>query len=165
MGKGKVRNRVAILAVVGAALLLGKAVFAQTTSGGSPGSTADPLATVGYVQQAIQKALAGLSSGGSASSLVVVNLAAGQQLVAQAGDRIILRAGTATAVASPQGGLADVTSGVDLTQGQNVPLNHLLIVPRSDGRGVVSTGTDVLLVQGPYSVETAATTAPVAGAQ
>lgn len=143
--------------------LLGRAVFAQTTSSGTPGSTSDPLATVDYVQQAIQKALAGLGSGSSANTLVVVNLAAGQQLVAQAGDRIILRAGTATAVASPLGGLADVTTGVDLKQGQNVPLNHFLVVPRSDGRGVVSTGPDVLLVQGPYSVETATSSATVTG--
>ena len=106
-----------------------------------PGSNADPLVSKSYVDQYTQWR--------------VVNVTKGQQLVADAGAEIIVRAGNATAVASTLGGVSDLTGGADRKQGEALPANHLLIVPRGDGRGLVAVSDLVLLVRGTYSLKTA----------
>lgn len=125
-------------AIVGMALVgfaLGRAV---TAGSGEPGSEADPLVSKSYVDQFVQ--------------LQVVELAAGQGLEVDAGTEIILRAGQATAMGSPLGGVADVTAGKDLPTGQAVSLNHLLVVPRSDGRGLRAVTDVVVVVRGPFRI-------------
>ena len=106
-----------------------------------PGSNADPLVSKSYVDQYTQWR--------------VVNVTKGQQLVADAGAEIIVRAGNATAVASTLGGVSDLTGGDDRKLGEALPANHLLIVPRGDGRGLVAVSDLVLLVRGTYSLKTA----------
>ena len=75
---------------------------------------------------------------------------AGTTLVAESGTEIILRGGAATAVTGING-LCDATSGVDLVSGMDVPLNHLLIVPASDGRGMQFLKDSYLMVKGVFS--------------
>lgn len=104
-----------------------------------PGSAGDPLITRSYLEQYV--------------GIQVVEMSAGQRLTAEAGAEIILRAGRATAVDGPRGGLADVTAGRDLRSGQEISQNHLLIVPRSDGRGVRAVTDVVLMVRGVFTLE------------
>ena len=75
-----------------------------------------------------------------------------QKLVCGAGAELILRQGGGTIFSSLNGGLADVTEGVDLADGTPVPANHLLIVPVSDGRGFVAHGNVLVLVRGEAEV-------------
>jgi len=90
----------------------------------------------------------------------VVDVKPGQFLEGKEGTEIILRAGNAKIVSKtfPDGtvnGLADLSTGEDLTSGA-VPSNHLLLVPRSDGRGVMaeSYAYDVIfLVKGDYEIK------------
>lgn len=86
------------------------------------------------------------------STLTVVELRAGQILTAEAGTELVVRAGEVVAITSPLGGLADVTAGVDRANGERIPKNHLLLVPRSDGRGLGALTDAVLLVRGPYTI-------------
>ena len=66
---------------------------------------------------------------------------------------IILRSRIGTVVDTGNGGLADITEGKDITNGENVLQNHLLIVPRDDGRGVKAVNSNViLLVKGGYTL-------------
>ena len=84
----------------------------------------------------------------------VVTLKEGQTLMAEKGAELILRMGTATVIASQKGGLSDVTSGVDIADGGQMPSNHLLIVPLGDGRGVKATAAEVLvMVRGGYTMQ------------
>lgn len=106
-----------------------------------PGSGGDPLVSKSYVDQYTQWR--------------VVNVPKGQQLVADAGLELVVRAGQAAAVASNQGGLSDLTAGVDRQQGEALPANHLLVVPRGDGRGLIAKGDLVLLVRGTFSLKQA----------
>ena len=93
------------------------------------------------------------SSSGGSSSYEIVYLEENQRIICGKGTEMILRSGIATSVDSDNGGLADVTSGKDLTMGDNIPQNHLLIVPRDDGRGVKAENNYVvLLVRGGYIV-------------
>ena len=81
----------------------------------------------------------------------VVRAEAGTILVAGASTEIILRAGVATVVAGPNG-LANVTAGHDVMNGESVQLNHLLISPQADGRGLRIHTTAYLMVKGDYFI-------------
>lgn len=104
-----------------------------------PGSEEDPLVTRAYVD--------------SKFKMTVVDLAPGEVLRGYAGTEIILRAGKATVVDSELGGLCDCTQGVDLGRSQEVPGNHLLIVPRDDGRGIKAKSQVVVMVRGNFVIE------------
>lgn len=92
----------------------------------------------------------------AAAKFEVLELTMGQQLIAGASAEIVLRGGKATAVAGEKGGLSDVTSGNvgDLVTGQDIPLNHLLIVSRDDGRGLIVTSSKAyILFKGTYEIK------------
>jgi hypothetical protein len=74
---------------------------------------------------------------------------AGRVLIAESGTEIILRSGSASAV-SGINGLCDVTAGSDIVNGMNIPVNHLLVVPASDGRGLRFNADSYVMVKGLY---------------
>ncbi len=128
-----------ILAAVGAFLVgwFGRgAVFAGSTA--LPGSEEDPLVSRSYVDSVVK--------------MTVVELSSGQSLIGYSGTEIILRSGTATVVDSELGGLCDSTLGSDLTKGTQVPKNHLLLVPRDDGRGIKATSNAFVMVRGKFDI-------------
>ena len=116
-------------------LTLGGVVAAQS---GGPGTDDDPIVAKSYVDKYVK--------------LQVVEVQAGQIIEAEAGTEIILRGGRATAVTSEAGGLADVTQGRDLSSGTVIPANHLLLIPRSDGRGLKAESDIILMVRGGYAI-------------
>jgi hypothetical protein len=79
----------------------------------------------------------------------VVYAESGKIVYGDSSTEIILRGGTANVV-SGVNGLCDVTSGVDLQNGQQVPYNHLIIVPVGDGRGFLITSDAYLMIKGGY---------------
>lgn len=85
--------------------------------------------------------------------LEVVELRNGQKLIGKAGTEIILRGGKAKAIAGKLGGLSDVTGAVDIKMDQNIPPNHLLIIPRDDGRGVYVEEYAIFMVRGEYEIK------------
>jgi len=76
---------------------------------------------------------------------------AGRTLVAEAGVEFILRSGHATAVSGPDG-MVNVTVGADVTHGVRIPLNNLMLVPRSDGRGLHFVTDSWLMIKGNYEI-------------
>lgn len=104
-----------------------------------PGSEEDPLVTRAYVD--------------SKFKMTVVELTPGNVLRGYAGTEIILRAGNAIVIDSELGGLCDSTQGVDLRGDNEVPRNHLLIVPRDDGRGIRAKSQIVVMVRGKFDIE------------
>ena len=82
-----------------------------------------------------------------------IQVKAGQQLTAGASTEIILRSGKATAVASQSGGVSDLISGQDIKTGETIPLNHLLLVPRDDGRGLKAATDMWILIKGSYTIK------------
>jgi uncharacterized protein YlxW (UPF0749 family) len=85
----------------------------------------------------------------------VLELEAGKQLIAGSGAEIILRSGKAQGISGQYGGLSDVTSGsgVDIKTGTPIPLNHLLIVSREDGRGLKTETKSFLIIRGGYTIK------------
>jgi len=132
---GRVLVAAIAIAIFGGGFLTGRTQAATL----APGSYEDPLVSQSYLEQFVE--------------LVVVELASGQRLEGGAGTQIIVRSGPARAVASSSGGMCDVTSGRDLTSNERVSANHLLLVPRNDGRGILAEGKVWALVRGVYTIK------------
>jgi len=135
-------------------------IIAGITAYAQPGTPADPMVSRSYVDARIaeleaQIAQISTSGGGGGEQTVgrelftVVSAEPGSTLIGGASTEIILRYGHATAV-SGVNGLANVTSGHDLMNGQRVPLNHLLIVPQPDGRGMHFHTNGYLMIKGDF---------------
>ncbi|QEK11445.1 hypothetical protein FQB35_03135 [Crassaminicella thermophila] len=133
-----------------------------------PGSEEDPLVTKSYVEkrnqqlkfyieESIKNLQERLGQGDNEENTTngyeVINVAKGNRLVLGKSAEVILRAGKATVIQSQSGGLADVTIGRDLKQDENFPANHLLIVPRDDGRGAIAVTDCIFMVKGSYHIE------------
>ncbi|HBU85297.1 MAG TPA: hypothetical protein DEF35_27195 [Paenibacillus sp.] len=93
---------------------------------------------------------------GASDALEIVMVKPGQQLIGATGAEFIVRSGKAVIVSEGTNGVADLTDGVDLTNGQEAPNNHLLSFPK-DGRGIsVLDGNKyslTVMVRGGYSLK------------
>jgi len=143
----------------------------SANSGTTPGSADDPLVTKSYVDQK----LASLGSGGNTGTtppppppatggsttpvsgvdtFVAVQVPAGKIIKGGEGAEMILRSGSATIVASSNGGITDITGGKDLAQGTAVEKNHMLLIPRNDGRGLkIGDYQAFVMVRGTYTIQ------------
>ncbi|SHH48608.1 hypothetical protein [Tepidibacter thalassicus] len=165
MKKSILKNK-ALIAVVVSSIVLTTTYIAKA-SDFEPGSKDDPIITKSYLDDQISKIKEYLDDklrlfkedkefaetiNGNSSSLEIVEIKKGQKIILHEGSQIILRAGKASIIDSEQGGIADLTKGVDLVKGQLVPKNHLLMVPRSDGRGVEGLTDSIFMVIGAYDI-------------
>jgi hypothetical protein len=88
------------------------------------------------------------------SGFSIVQMSKGQKLILGSGSDFILRSGQATAIKGESGTLVDASAGVDLLDGANVPVQHLVITPKGDGRGIIiKSATAYLIIRGSYSVQ------------
>lgn len=90
---------------------------------------------------------------GTSDKYEVVFIEEGKSIYFAESTEVICRSGKASAIASPNGGLSDLTIGVDLQTGEEVPLNHLIIIPRNDGRGMHVTVSSYFMVKGGYTIK------------
>ncbi|OPX88057.1 MAG: hypothetical protein A4E53_02214 [Pelotomaculum sp. PtaB.Bin104] len=133
----KVKTTATVAVVVLVISILSYAAFAGT--GDEPGGSNDPLVTRSYVDQYVQWQVADMKTG--------------QKLVAQAGTELIIRRGQATVVDPAGNGIPDITVGADIHAGAQAPVNHLLVVPRDDGRGVKAQSPVVIMYRGGASIQ------------
>lgn len=125
----------------------------------APGTDDDPLVSLSYITDTVipelkayvdQKAGSGSEA---ADTFNVVDVKKGQTIMTGKGCEMILRMGSATVIASKSGGLSDVTAGYDLSDGTEMPSNHLLISPLEDGRGVKVTQNGKIMIKGKYTIK------------
>ncbi|MFT9497301.1 hypothetical protein [Anaerosolibacter sp.] len=163
----KVRNSKIYVALLGAAILF--TVSTQVTKAGylNPGTSEDPIVTQSYVEKRneqlkyyIDQKISEMGSTSSpsngsqeAATFRVIEVNKGQRVIGKGGTEMILRSGTAKAIASQSGGLSNLTSGKDLQSDENVPLNHLILIPRDDGRGLnITWDKTFILIKGGYEI-------------
>ncbi len=146
-----------------------------------PGSDEDPLITSSYLDKKVQEVvlnietsvnqkikqitnsisvldkkvedMSGQSSEGTGQGFKPIDIPAGKKLTCEASAEIILRAGKAKVVSETGAGLSDVTSGADIKAGEYITKDHLLIVPRTDGRGLAAVANSVVMIKGKYVIE------------
>lgn len=139
-------------ALIGAAVITTQ-VWAAGNGAGVPGSADDPVVTKSYVDQQIAAV-----GGGGGTSLKVVELKPGKTLYGFEGTEFIVRTGSVVSVAGRNGdGLTDLTAGADLRAGAWVAANHLLLIARSDNRGLRLApnydGIAYVMVRGKYDLK------------
>jgi hypothetical protein len=110
----------------------------------------DPLVSLSYLNDIFMPKVEKQISENTVFS--VVDLKTGDKFIGGTGCEFILRSGKATAIISQNGGIPDTTGGIDLKQKDAIPQNHLLIIPRDDGRGFISTSNIVIMVRGKYTI-------------
>ena len=149
-------KKIVILLVAFIVLQMGLKVKA---GGYDPGSDKDPIITKSYLDVQLSKLKEYVDSKGSNTPqpqrgdiYEVVNLKKGQNIIFEGSSEVILRGGKASVIDSESGGLADLTTGTDLKMDYDVPSNHLLLIPKSDGRGMNSQSNCTLLVKGKYII-------------
>ena len=154
-------------------LVLGFSMNVFGTESG-PGSSADPVVSKSYVDAKIDELtktnamlqtqlselkaqLDNIKTGGtstdSTDSFKVLELQGGTTIIGEEGTELILRAGYAKAIGATEGGVSDLTGAKDLKTGASVSLNHLLLIPRGDGRGFKCTGLCYVMVKGGYTLQ------------
>lgn len=132
MKKGLILTIAALLVlVVGATMAL--------AGSDEPGSEGDPVVTKSYVD--------------SKTAYTPISLTAGQRLIGGEGCEIILRSGEASAIGNSNNGVSDVTAGMDLMTGAVVGQNHLMLVPRNDGRGIYAITDIWVMIRGEYTIQ------------
>lgn len=135
----------------------------------------DPLVTLSYVEkikeQILNELLAEINSGTLNINMSddaelnlsyeVVELHQGQSVMAVDSCEMIFRSGKATVVIESEAnrmnsiGLSDLTEGAELLNGYEVPVNHYIIIPRADGRGIkITSPSAYLMVRGEYEIVT-----------
>ncbi len=148
----------------------------------APGSEGDPLVTVSFVEAKLSQLKDGITSKindlssqvddlttqldetkddqpeqptGQTLLFEAFNFPPGTQIVLGASSEFIVRRGTATIVDPDRNNMPDLTSGVDVEGGQIVPLNHHMMCPRRDGRGLLVSDDSAdfwIMIKGDYIV-------------
>lgn len=137
----------------------------------APGDTNDPIVVLSYLndrikalindyklddiedlQKKVDNLASSTGSGGSSTALEVVEIKAGEKIIAGAGTELILRGGKAFIIGSELGGITNVTAGKDFVSGMEFVANHLMIVPRGDGRGAYTNDYAIFMVRGAYEI-------------
>lgn len=154
------KKRLMLVIAASSILLIGQVVYANTKEAGS---SEDPLVTLSFVEQKVDQLKHYIDeqvlnnndkpSVDTGASFEVVELKTGSSLIGGQGAELILRSGKAIAIDSLSGGLSDVTGASDLKKNENVPIDHLLIIPRDDGRGIRATTDIFVMVKGGYKIK------------
>ncbi|SRR6056297_122059 len=134
-----------------------------------PGSENDPVVTLSYVESRLSEIVSdfqekldsiekdsansipqeGTSSDDSGFEPILIK--AGSRIYFGGNTQVILRSGAMNAIANTAGnGLADLTQGKDLKSGDQIQTNHLILVPRDDGRGANVSVDSWIMVKGEY---------------
>jgi len=131
----------------------------------------DPLVTLSYVEKIKAQILNELLKELNTDSLVidtnvnvgyeVVEISEGQKLMALDSCEMIFRSGKADVIITSDAnrensiGLSDITVGAELLNGDAVPVNHYIIIPRGDGRGIkITSPAAFLMIRGEYEIVT-----------
>jgi len=128
-----------------------------------PGSSEDPLVSRSYVDSQIDRLIAMMNTGGGgeaqeweqAAAFAPVRAEKGQLILGGEGSEMILRSGRASGLCGGENGLVDATAGAEVHNGGEIQINHLILVPRDDGRGVtVVSGEAWFIIKGGYQIVT-----------
>lgn len=131
----------------------------------APGSEDDPLVSVSYLDAkltALKSEIVNLLEDDQtepaqtvSQQFEVFQFEPGTQVVFGASTEFIIRRGTATLIDPDLNNMPDLTSGVDIEKDQVIPLNHHMLCPRRDGRGLkVADDSDPfwIMIKGDYIV-------------
>ena len=85
----------------------------------------------------------------------VIEVMFGSKVIAKSPCDIMLSSGTAVAVSQYDSqGLSDYTVGAEVMNGESITINHMMLIPRGDGRGILITSANAfIMIRGEYAIE------------
>jgi len=147
-------------------------VVSAVISFAAPGDSNDPLVTLSYITNTLmpsvetkidQKVDAKIdaalknfkpeTTAAPSDKFILLNVKKNQVIYGDEGTEFVIRSGSGVIIATSNGGIADLTAGVDLPNGTDFPLNHHLLCPRNDSRGIQFKTNGIVLVKGNYTVK------------
>ena len=163
---GKAKKKKLTVFTVGLCLLIALGSYsALASSSSAPGSAGDPLVSKSYVDDKFNSILSILSAFNdslpaigqpgdvsTATSYTPVSVGIGQAIIGGEGTEIILRSGKAIGYCPGENGMVNITTGYEVYNGDNILQNHMLIVPRDDGRGALVVADAWFMVKGDYKI-------------
>lgn len=96
----------------------------------------------------------GAASAGAGDAFILIQAKKGDFITIADAGMFIMRSGVAEAVASTSGGLSNLTDGVNLATGNEVKANHLILIPKNDGRGIKMIFDGWVMIKGSYKIQT-----------
>ncbi len=84
----------------------------------------------------------------------VVKVDPGIRVLASDTGEVILRSGTARVIGNEYNeGISDLTSGRDVKNGEIIEKDHHLLIPRGDGRGIITETVCYIIYKGLYYMQ------------
>ena len=84
----------------------------------------------------------------------VVKVDPGIRVLASDTGEVILRSGTARVIGNEYNeGISDLTSGVEVKNGELIAKDHHLLIPRGDGRGIITETVCYIIYKGLYYMQ------------
>ena len=84
----------------------------------------------------------------------VVKVDPGIRVLASDTGEVILRSGTARVIGNEHNeGISDLTSGVEVKNGELISKDHHLLIPRGDGRGIITETVCYIIYKGLYYMQ------------
>jgi hypothetical protein len=81
----------------------------------------------------------------------VIKVDPGARIFASGTSEVILRSGTAKVIGNEYGeGISDLTEGREAKEGEYIQKDHLLLIPRGDGRGIETESICYIIYKGLY---------------
>ena len=86
----------------------------------------------------------------------IIKLQTGQTLIGSESCEIIVRTKNkvvASVSSTATGGVSNLISGRDIKNGEIIPDNQLLLIPKADGRGIKANAPADIMIKGTYSIK------------
>jgi len=84
----------------------------------------------------------------------VVKVDPGIRVLASDTGEIVLRSGTARVIGNEYNeGISDLTSGIELKNGELLVKDHHMLIPRGDGRGIITETVCYIIYKGLYYMQ------------
>ena len=125
----------------------------QFTQGGD--SLNDPafIEAVAAAVIAKQGGSGGSGGGGTSDAMKRVDLEKGKTVTLDIGSEVLLRSDGAAVCVSPGSvGLIDMTTGKEISGGDDLQVNHLYLCTIAEGRGFKTTDKAIVFIRGGYKV-------------
>ncbi|MBF4695353.1 hypothetical protein [Fusibacter ferrireducens] len=145
-------------------------VIGVVQADGTAGTTTDPLVTVSYMElklkalddkylaevNALKSQIEQLSQGGNSSKgsqlFEIINVPKDSAVYFADSAEFIVRVGKATVIDPNAVGIPDLTAGSKVLNGKGVPIDHHMLVPSNDGRGIVTADDCWMMIKGNYTI-------------
>jgi len=161
------KNNLVFAVILSAVIIAIGSIAVGFAEDSAAGTAADPVVTKSYVDKALEKLEEKLSLKSASedtdtadkpetavsSGWEAIFVEKNKTVLCGAGTQVILRSGNSKVYDETVNGLSDLTAGKGIYSGDSMVRDHLVLVPRADGRGIVCTTDCWIMICGAYEIK------------